>query len=47
MTARDVIKRALRIAEVISQGDDPAGTDKETDALAVLNSLLASWSADN
>lgn len=46
MTARDVIKRALRIAQVISQGDDPTGTDKETDALAVFNSMIASMSAE-
>ena len=46
MTAADIIKRALRIAQVISQGDDPSGTDKETDALPVLNSMIASWSAE-
>ena len=46
MIARDIIKRALRIAQVISQGDDPTGTNQETDALAVLNSLIASWSAE-
>ena len=46
MTAADIIKRSLRIAQVISQGDDPSGTDKETDAFTVLNSMIASWSAE-
>lgn len=46
MTGRDVIKRALRLAQVIGQGEDPTGTDEETDALAVLNSMIASWSAE-
>ena len=46
MTAADIIKRSLRIAQVISQGDDPSGTDQETDAFAVLNSMIASWSAE-
>lgn len=46
MTAADVIKRALRLAQVFAQGEDPSGTDEETDALAVLNSMLASWSAE-
>ena len=46
MTAADIIKRALRIAQVISQGDEPSGTDKETDAFSVLNSMIASWSAE-
>ena len=46
MTAADIIKRALRIAQVISQGDDPSGTDQETDAFTVLNSMIASWSAE-
>ena len=46
MTAADIIKRSLRLAQVISQGDDPSGTDQETDALTTLNSLLASLSAE-
>jgi hypothetical protein len=46
MTAADIIKRSLRIAQVISQGDDPSGTDQETDAFTVLNSMIASWSAE-
>lgn len=46
MTARDIIKRALRLAQVFGQGEDPTGTDEETDALAVLNSMLASWSVE-
>lgn len=46
MTAADIIKRALRIAQVIGQGDDPSGTDQETDAFTVLNSMIASWSAE-
>lgn len=47
MTAGDIIKRALRLAQVFGQGEDPTGTDEETDALAVLNSMIASWSAEN
>jgi len=46
MTAADIIKRSLRLAQVISQGDDPSGTDYEADALTTLNSLLASLSAE-
>jgi hypothetical protein len=46
MIARDILTRALRIAQVFAQGDDITGTDEETDALSVLNSLLASWSAE-
>ena len=46
MIAGDILKRALRLAQVFAQGEDPTGTDEETDALAVLNSMLASWSAE-
>lgn len=46
MTARDIIKRAFRIAQVIRQGEDPTGTDEEADALSVLNSMLASWGGE-
>lgn len=46
MIARDIIKRALRLAQVFGQGEDPTGTDEETDALSVLNSMIASWSAE-
>lgn len=46
MIGRDILTRALRIAQVISQGDDITGTDQETDALAVLNSLISSLSAE-
>lgn len=46
MTARDIIRRALRIAQVIGEGEDPTGEDAETDALSTLNSLLASWGAE-
>jgi hypothetical protein len=46
MIAGDILKRALRLAQVFAQGEDPTGTDEETDALSVLNSMLASWSAE-
>lgn len=45
-TARDIIKRALRLCEAIGPGDTVDGDAKETNALASLNDLLYYWGAE-
>lgn len=45
MTARDIIKRALRQIGELQSGEDPAAVDAN-DALTALNGMLASWDAD-
>lgn len=42
MIAKDVIRRALRIAGVIASGEVPQAEDT-VDALETLNALLAEW----
>lgn len=45
-TGRTIIKRALRLLNVISQGDSVDGDAKETNAFEALNSLLAFWGSE-
>lgn len=45
-TARSLIRRALRVLEVISSGDTVDGTTRETELLETLNSFLGSCGAE-
>ena len=42
-TVKNIIKRSMRVAGVISQNETPS-SDEFNDALEVLNGMLASWS---
>jgi hypothetical protein len=45
-TARGIIKSAMRKAGILTKGEDPSA-DEASDALEMLNDLLASWSNDS
>lgn len=45
-TARDVIKRSLRLIGAIASSETPSGAEM-ADALSTLNAMLDSWSTEN
>ena len=45
MTARDVIKRSLRLIGALATGETPTA-DEQADALAILNDMVESWAND-
>ena len=45
-TARDIIRRSLRLCEAIGGGDTVDGDAKETNAFGSLNDMLTFWGAE-